>query len=71
MIGGDSKSMKEAMSKMMPNMMKGWMEFMGSDDMMDTMHEMIPQMMENCLSTMTDEERRRMFSLKDGSLLFS
>lgn len=62
MGGGDPESMKETMSKMMPNMMKGCMESMGSEDMMDTMHEMIPQMMENCLSTMTDEERERMYS---------
>jgi len=50
------------MSQMMPNMMKGCMAFMGSEDMMDTMHEMMPKMMEHCLSTMNDEERKRMFS---------
>ncbi len=31
-------------------------------DMMETMHKMMPQMMENCLTPMSEEERRKMFS---------
>lgn len=54
--------MKEIMSQMMHNMMKGCMGFLGSKNMMDTMHDMMPVMMEQCFSQMTDEERKRMFS---------
>lgn len=43
-------------------MKKGSMGNMGSYDMMDTMHEMMPKMMENFMSSMTDEERNKMFS---------
>ena len=30
--------------------------------MMETMHEMMPQMMENCLTSMSEEERQKMFT---------
>jgi hypothetical protein len=62
MGGGDPEKMRETMSQMMPDMMKGCMGSMGSEDMMESMHEMIPKMMENCLSSMSPEERDRMFS---------
>ena len=54
--------MKEMMSNMMPEMMKGCMESMGSGDMMEIMHEMMPKMMENCLTAMNKEERQQMLS---------
>ena len=43
-------------------MMKSFMKKMSSGDMMETMHDMMPKMMENCLSSMSREERRKMFT---------
>lgn len=52
---------RDMMDKMMPKMMEGCMESMGSGNMMETMHEMMPRMMENCLDKMSEEERLKMF----------
>jgi len=59
MMGRMSKEEKDnMMDKMMPKMMEG----MGSGDMMETMHEMMPRMMENCLTPMSEEQRRNMLT---------
>ena len=59
MMGRMSKENKEnMMEEMMPKMMEG----MGSGDMMETMHEMMPRMMENCLTPMSEEQRRNMLT---------
>ncbi len=59
MMGRMSKEKKEnMMEEMMPKMMEG----MGSRDMMETMHEMMPRMMENCLTPMSEEQRRNMLT---------
>jgi len=59
MMGRMSKEKKEnMMEEMMPKMMEG----MGSGDMMETMHEMMPRMMENCLTPMSEEQRRNMLT---------
>ncbi len=59
MMGRMSKETKEnMMEEMMPKMMEG----MGSGDMMETMHEMMPRMMENCLTPMSEEQRRNMLT---------
>ena len=72
-IKGQSPQQKrEMMAKMMPRMMegmgaedmmammKGYMESIGSGNMMETMCEMMPRMMENCLTPMSQEERHKM-----------
>lgn len=55
--------MKEAMSKMTPEMMKKCMESMGSEEMMKTAQEAMPEMMEGCLGSVNKEERKKMFGL--------
>jgi hypothetical protein len=42
------------MDKMMPNMMEG----MNSKGMGETMYEVVLRMMENCLTQMSEEQRR-------------
>ena len=59
MMGRMSKENKEnMMEEMMPKMMEG----MGSGDMMETMYELMPRMMENCLTPMSEEQRRNMLT---------
>ena len=58
MKGQSPEQKRDMMDKMMPKMM----ESRGSGDMMETMHEMMPRMMENCLTPMSEEERRKMLT---------
>lgn len=60
MMGGGKGEggMMEIMAQMMPQLMGG----MGSGDMMETMHQMMPMMMENCLTPMSEEQRRDMLT---------
>jgi len=52
---------KGGMMGMMPQMMHEMMGNMDSEEMMKTMHEMMPRMMGNCLTPMSEEQRRNMF----------
>ena len=60
----NQKKKMEMMEEMMPKMMGG----MKTEDMMGMMHKAMPKMMENCMASMSKEERKEMLTLCRGML---
>ena len=58
MDGGDPEKRKQMMSQMI----KAWRGSNGSGDMAETMRLIMPEIMEGCLSSMTQEEGKKMLS---------
>lgn len=54
--------MRDAMFRIMPEMVRGFTESTGTAGVMEAMHGMMPRMMENCLTLMSRGERERMLT---------